>query len=328
MPRGWCIGDIKPANLWLDRDTGRVKILDFGLARPMAEDAHLTQSGYVLGTPSHMAPEQARGETVDERCDLFSLGVVLYRLCTGQMPFRGETTMAVLTALAMDLPRPASECNSSVPPELSALIDRLLAKQPEKRLGSARAVVEAIQAIEQRPAVPEALPVATLVEDPTMAAATVEQQDVVAPREPAPAGQTRPIVNVSVLPDRRRSKRKPMLVGLAASLLAGALLSGIIIIIRNKDGTEARITVPDDAEVEVLKEGKPGCQGRAHQQGARQRGQAAGQPPGYEVRTRSQGGVPDGRGRRQAGSAARPDTLRLLPGKVRGHSGAVAKGHG
>src|SRR6185312_7204925 len=76
--------DIKPANVWLEGERGRVKVLDFGLARAAREDTQLTQSGAIVGTPAYMAPEQARGETVDPRCDLFSLGSVLYQMCTGQ----------------------------------------------------------------------------------------------------------------------------------------------------------------------------------------------------------------------------------------------------
>ncbi len=84
--------DIKPANLWLEAPRGRVKILDFGLARPVAQESCLTQHGAVIGTPAYMAPEQGGGQAVDTRCDLFSLGVVLYRLCTGQLPFHGSDT--------------------------------------------------------------------------------------------------------------------------------------------------------------------------------------------------------------------------------------------
>src|SRR5262249_46620008 len=95
--RGLIHRDLKPGNVWLEAPTGRVKLLDFGLARVVAEDVQLTADGVVVGTPAYMAPEQARGEKIDHRADLFSLGVVLYRLCTGQMPFRGGTTMALLT---------------------------------------------------------------------------------------------------------------------------------------------------------------------------------------------------------------------------------------
>jgi serine/threonine protein kinase len=79
----------------------RVKILDFGLARALRDQEHLTQSGAIVGTPAFMAPEQAAGRAVDRRCDLFSLGCVLYRLCTGKLPFQGIYTLAILSALAL-----------------------------------------------------------------------------------------------------------------------------------------------------------------------------------------------------------------------------------
>src|SRR5262249_37225718 len=75
--------DIKPANVWLETGSGWVKIVDFGLARATADDVNLTKEGTIVGTPAFMAPEQARSGTVDARCDLFSLGAVLYRMCTG-----------------------------------------------------------------------------------------------------------------------------------------------------------------------------------------------------------------------------------------------------
>ena len=87
--------DIKPSNILLENCVERVKITDFGLARAV-DDASLTQSGVVAGTPLFMAPEQARSETIDHRADLFSLGAVLYAMCTGRSPFRAPTTLAVL----------------------------------------------------------------------------------------------------------------------------------------------------------------------------------------------------------------------------------------
>src|SRR5262249_8483537 len=137
--------DVKPANIWLDREhAGRVKLLDFGLARAAGDNVHLTQSGCIVGTPAYMAPEQGRGEKVDHRCDLFSLGVVLYRLATGELPFTGATTMALLTALAVENPRAVQEINATLPPALANLIMRLLAKDPAARPPSAGEVVKQI----------------------------------------------------------------------------------------------------------------------------------------------------------------------------------------
>src|SRR5207245_7406903 len=95
--------DIKPANILLENGVERVKITDFGLARAV-DDASLTQSGVVAGTPQYMSPEQARGEAVDQRSDLFSLGSVLYALCTGRAPFRASGSMAVLKRVCEETP--------------------------------------------------------------------------------------------------------------------------------------------------------------------------------------------------------------------------------
>src|SRR5262249_22210921 len=100
--------DIKPGNIWLERRPGkrgddfRVKILDFGLARSAEEQGQLTHSGVIIGTPAYMAPEQAAGKAVDARSDLFSLGAVLYALATGELPFKGEHTLAILSSLATE----------------------------------------------------------------------------------------------------------------------------------------------------------------------------------------------------------------------------------
>jgi predicted Zn finger-like uncharacterized protein len=142
--------DIKPSNIWLEAGRDRVKILDFGLARVAYGDSSLTQSGVLVGTPAYMAPEQARGgSSTEARSDLFSLGCVLYRICTGELPFKGSDTLATLTALATTQPPRVDRLNPDVPPTLADLIARLLAKTPEQRPASAQAVVEAIRAIER-----------------------------------------------------------------------------------------------------------------------------------------------------------------------------------
>ncbi len=133
--------DVKPANILLENCIERVKLTDFGLARA-ADDASLTQSGVVAGTPQYMAPEQARGEPVDVRADLFSLGSVLYALCTGRPPFRAETTMGVLRRVCEDTPRPIRETNPEVPDWLQAIVEKLQAKDPAGRFGSAAEVAE------------------------------------------------------------------------------------------------------------------------------------------------------------------------------------------
>jgi serine/threonine protein kinase len=147
--RGLIHRDIKPANIWLEAPIGRVKILDFGLARTRDHDVHITNPGSAVGTPAYMAPEQARGEGDDARCDLFSLGCVLYELCTRRLPFPGTTVIAVLTSLSMDTPPSPRELNPALPPALDELIMGLLAKRPSDRPPSAQAVVETIKRIER-----------------------------------------------------------------------------------------------------------------------------------------------------------------------------------
>ena len=136
--------DVKPANIMLENGVERVLITDFGLARTV-DEASLTCSGVIAGTPQYMAPEQARGEAIDYRTDLFSLGSVLYALCTGHSPFRAETTMGVLHRICKETPRPIQESNPEIPLWLSAIVGRLHAKNPAKRYASAAEVAEILQ---------------------------------------------------------------------------------------------------------------------------------------------------------------------------------------
>jgi WD40 repeat protein len=131
--------DIKPANILLENCIERVKITDFGLARVVA-DASVTTSGFAAGTPAYMSPEQANAQKVDHRSDLFSLGSVLYAVCTGHPPFRADTAMAVLRRVCDDTPRPIRDSNPDVPEWLEALIARLLAKDPAARFATAQEV--------------------------------------------------------------------------------------------------------------------------------------------------------------------------------------------
>jgi serine/threonine protein kinase len=136
--------DIKPANILIEAGVEeQVKITDFGLARA-ADDASLTQSGVIAGTPMYMAPEQAQGEVIDQRADLFSLGSVLYVMCSGRPPFRASTTLGVLKRVAEDKPRPIREIIAEVPEWLSAIVTRLHAKNPADRFASAKDVADAL----------------------------------------------------------------------------------------------------------------------------------------------------------------------------------------
>jgi serine/threonine-protein kinase len=133
--------DIKPANILLDQGVDRLVITDFGLARAV-DDASVTRTGVIAGTPQYMSPEQARGEPVDARSDLFSLGSVLYAACTGRVPFRADTPYGVLRRITDNTARPIQEINPQIPAWLCRIIDRLHAKSIAERFQSADEVAQ------------------------------------------------------------------------------------------------------------------------------------------------------------------------------------------
>jgi ABC-type branched-subunit amino acid transport system substrate-binding protein/predicted Ser/Thr protein kinase len=184
--------DIKPANIWLEAGSGRVKILDFGLARLTRDSGRLTHPGLVMGTPAYMAPEQADNATLDGRCDLFSLGCVLYEFAAGEPPFTGPSTFAILKATVLQDPKPLHEVCPTIPPALSALVVHLLAKDPADRPPSAAAVVAALQALGGPPPTPL-------------------QGISAAPKKP---------------PILKRLRRRRWLAGLAGALVLALLLAG------------------------------------------------------------------------------------------------------
>ncbi len=251
--------DIKPANLWLEAPGGRIKVLDFGLARPVNGDNEVTKSGEILGTPAYMSPEQARGLKLDHRTDLYSLGAVLYRLCTGSPPFQGTNTMAMLMALGTEDPAPVRDISPEVPEPLAELIHQLLAKDPMARPRSAEEVVKRIRAIAEGgrgPARPDRLPLRSDVapsrrsEQAAPRKATDQSSQETMPEEDT-AEQPRSPARRALPPRRRISLR--VAVGLV-SVLAGTVLAAVIVI-KTKDGKETRIEVPDDASVTIERPG-------------------------------------------------------------------------
>jgi WD40 repeat protein/tRNA A-37 threonylcarbamoyl transferase component Bud32 len=208
--------DIKPGNIWLQNGRARVKILDFGLARATDGDGQLTSAGAIVGTPAYMSPEQANAEPVDFRTDLFSLGCVLYRMCTGVLPFPGGSALQILRAVAEHQPQSPRELNPAVPAELSALVMRLLEKDRGKRAESAREVAVEIAAIDH-------------------AFAAVPAPPKVAPRQP---------------------RWLPWTIAAALLLaIPGGYWVAQIVIIRDRDGKEvARLKVPEGGSAEIVKD--------------------------------------------------------------------------
>ncbi len=210
--------DIKPGNLLLERDGQRVKISDFGLARAV-RDPSVTGIGVVAGTPAYMAPEQALGQPLDHRVDLFSLGSTLYEMCTGSRPFPASGALAVLKRVCNDTPRPIRESNSAIPDWLADIVARLHAKDRTQRFQSAEEVAGLLACY--------------LTEQQPLSEATLR------PAQPGPALQAGPlhspaeVVTVSLLPrgktqqgpqgqpqpDRTPSRRTRQIVGLLVSVL-------------------------------------------------------------------------------------------------------------
>jgi formylglycine-generating enzyme required for sulfatase activity len=141
--------DVKPPNLWVE-PSGRVKLLDFGLARDTAGGDHLTATGTVMGTAAYMAPEQAHARLLDGRADLFSLGVVVYELLTGTDPFRKGSFLESLIAVRDDHPPTAHQVVPAVPADLSAFVARLMEKAPNDRPPDAETALEELNDIRRR----------------------------------------------------------------------------------------------------------------------------------------------------------------------------------
>jgi len=148
--RGIVHRDIKPSNIILD-DEGRIKITDFGIARIEDPEAtQQTQAGEILGTPVYMSPEQVMGKTVDGRSDLYSLGIILYELTTGQRPFSGENIAVIFRAITQDIPSEPQTADGDLPPAFASLIMKSMAKEPEKRFQSGRQMADELKICPER----------------------------------------------------------------------------------------------------------------------------------------------------------------------------------
>lgn len=199
--------DIKPHNIIMTKDE-RVKVTDFGIARAMSS-ANLTQTGVVLGSVHYFSPEQARGVNVGAPSDLYSLGIVLYEMVTGRVPFRGDTAIAVALKQIQDPPLSPSQVNQGISERLEAVLLRLLAKDLDTRYATAEELLRDLQALH----------LGTALEDkPTDLAATRRMSSGQMPKEPEEVDE--------VLPSKRKSRRKKRRNRLIPLVLLILLLAG------------------------------------------------------------------------------------------------------
>ena len=231
--RGLIHRDIKPANLWLEEETGRVKVLDFGLARALNAGDQLTRQGSILGTPAYMSPEQSSGEVVDGRSDLFSLGCVLYRMVTGQLPFQGKDAVSTLLSVARDNPPAPSAVNPEVPPALSEFIMKMLSKNSTGRPSSAQEVSKALEALRAE-----------------------SGRDSATLQMPSAIPHTDKTSATPFTASARPRRRWAWVAAVAALLIASGVVAAIVIRIKGPDGKQIEITVPDDNTVSVVKDDK------------------------------------------------------------------------
>jgi eukaryotic-like serine/threonine-protein kinase len=169
--RGVTHRDIKPANIMITSH-GLVKLMDFGIAKS-TNDMQLTRPGTTMGSVYYMSPEQVRGGTVDARSDLYSLGVTLYEMLTGQKPFQADTSYSVLNAQLNDPPTPLNIVNPAIPPQLNEVVLRVMAKRPEDRFQTAEEFSSALKAVRVPAAVEMTQPIPTPEPDPAPAFAPV-----------------------------------------------------------------------------------------------------------------------------------------------------------
>ncbi len=219
--------DIKPGNVMVTPE-GQVKVMDFGIAR-LADGAEtVAQTAAVLGTASYLSPEQARGEPVDERSDIYSLGVVLYEMLTGRPPFTGDSAVAVAYKHVQEAPEPPSRWNPDIPPALDAVVLRCLAKDPANRYPSAEQLRRDLERVGRG--------------EPVEAATLLPEQPTVALRPGGPP--------TAQLPPEEPERPGRNVVGLVVAALAVTALlgGGLYLLVRALIGQQEPPPVP---QVEV-----------------------------------------------------------------------------
>jgi eukaryotic-like serine/threonine-protein kinase len=228
--------DVKPANVMLT-PTGGVKVMDFGVARAVADmSASLTQTSTVIGTAHYLSPEQARGEDVDARSDVYSTGCLLYELLTGRPPFQGDSAIAVAYQHVREAPRPPSEFEPSVPPHVDALVLTALAKQPAERYQSAAQMRSDILGVLAGQQTLSAMPV-PLIEDTADIPVVADGVDQTAAFAGAPLAVDE---DAAAATGRGRRRRRSLILMVAAAAVLVLALGGFALSGLGEDPTTGR----------------------------------------------------------------------------------------
>ncbi len=237
--RGVVHRDLKPHNVIIDEE-GRARVTDFGIARAGASEMTLT--GSIMGTAQYLSPEQAQGQMVSGSSDLYSIGVVLYEMLTGVVPFDGETAVAIAFKQVSASPRPPSEVNPSVPPRLDAVVLRALAKDPAQRYADADEFIAALQ--REREALPASAATAgTAVLSAGAAGAGWAAAGAAAPEGPPTGALLLPAVEhyeEREEPDEGPGVGSVVLWGLLAALVVGAIVAAVLLL----GSSTEKVTVP------------------------------------------------------------------------------------
>jgi eukaryotic-like serine/threonine-protein kinase len=220
--RGVIHRDLKPHNVIVD-DEGRAKVTDFGIARAGASD--MTQTGSIMGTAQYLSPEQAQGHAVSAQSDIYSVGIILYEMLTGRVPFEGESAVTIALKQVSEQPVAPSQLNAAVSPQLEAVVMRALAKDPAARYPDADAFIAALQGQE--------VPAAPPTDATAIAAAPLPPPAPVLAREPVTPAPPPPLD-----PDEEGSRWWAWL--LALLVVAGLIVAAVLLL-----GSSKKVTVPD-----------------------------------------------------------------------------------
>ena len=230
--RGIVHRDVKPANIMFDHD-GKVMLTDFGISKALQAASGFTGTGMIIGTPHYMAPEQAKGQTVDGRADQYSLGVVGYRMVTGQLPFSGDSVHTILYKHIFEDPPPARDTRADVPEFLSAGLARAMAKDPAQRYATMEEFATALW--------PEQPVVGGATAPATMRPRTAPQVSAEMPTEQFSSAPTTPLPSAGVAPRKPVTRTQPEPKKSRAGLVIGVLVvlvggGAAAVMMMNKDG--------------------------------------------------------------------------------------------